>query len=102
MDLARFLSVAGEALREADTSAAVRDAAIVSDWLSMDEVSAICAIRAQVESSHADDVTRLDGFLLATASSHIDPEVRVRLVKFYAMFKIVEMLRYERFRGFPA
>ena len=31
-----------------------------------------------------------------------DPEVRVRLIKFYAMFKIVEMLRYERFRGFPA
>ena len=47
-------------------------------------------------------MTRLDGFLLETASSHIDPEVRVRLIKFYAMFKIVEMLRYERFRGFPA
>jgi hypothetical protein len=31
-----------------------------------------------------------------------DPEVRVRPIKFYAMFKIVEMLRYERFRGFPA
>ena len=47
-------------------------------------------------------MTRLDGFLLETASSHIDPEVRARLIKFYAMFKIVEMLRYERFRGFPA
>jgi hypothetical protein len=76
--------------------------AIVSDWLSMDDVSAICAIRAQVESSRSPDVTRLDGFLLDTASSHIDPEVRARLIKFYAMFKIVEMLRYERFRGFPA
>ena len=62
----------------------------------------VCAIRAQVESSRTPDVTRLDGFLLETASSHIDPEVRVRLIKFYAMFKIVEMLRYERFRGFPA
>ena len=102
MDLARFLSVAGEALRDAGASAAVRDAAIVSDWLSMDDISAICAIRAQVESSRTADVTRLDGFLLATASSHIDPEARARLVKFYAMFKIVEMLRYERFRGFPA
>ena len=64
--------------------------------------SASCAIRAQVESSRTPDVTRLDGFLLETASSHIDPEVRVRLIKFYAMFKIVEMLRDERFRGFPA
>ncbi len=102
MDLARFLTVAGEALRDVSASAVVRDAAIVSDWLSMDDLSAICAIRAQVESSRTPDVTRLDGFLLETASSHIDPEVRVRLIKFYAMFKIVEMLRYERFRGFPA
>jgi hypothetical protein len=102
MDLARFLAVAGEPLRDVSDSAVLRDAAIVRDWLSMDDVSAICAIRAQVDSSRTPDVTRLDGFLLETASSHIDPEVRVRLIKFYAMFKIVEMLRYERFRGFPA
>jgi len=102
MDLARFLAVAGEPLRDVSDSAVLMDAAIVSDWLSMDDVSAICAIRAQVDSSRTPDVTRLDGFLLETASSHIDPEVRVRLIKFYAMFKIVEMLRYERFRGFPA
>jgi hypothetical protein len=102
MDLARFLTVAGEAVRDVSDSAVVRDAAIVSDWLSLDDLSAICAIRAQVDSSRTADVTSLDAFLLDTASSHIDPEVRVRLVKFYAMFKIVEMLRYERFRGFPA
>ena len=102
MDLTRFLAVAGDALRDVGASAAIGDAAIVSDWLSMDDISAICAIRAQVESSRTPDVTHLDGFLLETASSHIDPEVRVRLIKFYAMFKIVEMLRYERFRGFPA
>ena len=102
MDLARFLAVSGEPLRDVSDSAVLRDAAIVSNWLSMDDVSAICAIRAQVESSRSPDVTHLDGFLLETASSHIDPEVRVRLIKFYAMFKIVEMLRYERFRGFPA
>jgi hypothetical protein len=102
MDLARFLAVAGEPLRDVSDSAVLRDAAIVSDWLSMDDVSAICAIRTQVESSRSPDVTRLDGFLLEAASSHIDPGVRVRLIKFYAMFKIVEMLRYERFRGFPA
>jgi hypothetical protein len=102
MDFARFLAVAGEPLRDVSDSAVLRDAAIVSDWLSMDDLSAISAIRAQVESSRTPDVTRLDGFLLETASTHIDPEVRVRLIKFYAMFKIVEMLRYERFRGFPA
>ena len=93
MDLARFLAVAGEPLRDVSSS---------SQRLASGRRSAICAIRAQVESSRTPDVTRLDGFLLETASSHIDPEVRVRLIKFYAMFKIVEMLRYERFRGFPA
>lgn len=102
MDLARFLSVAGDALQDIDAPDAVRGAAVVGDWLALDDLSAICAIRAWVESSPPADVTRLDGFLLATAGSHIDPEVRTRLVKFYAMFKIVEMLRYEGFRGFPA
>ncbi len=102
MDLGRFLTVAGEALRDVGDSALLSDAAIVSDWLSMDDIGAICAIRAQVESSPTAEVARLDAFLLATASSHADPEVRTRLVKFYAMFKIVELLRYERFRGVPA
>lgn len=102
MDLARFLAVAGEALRDVTGSAAIGDAAVIGDWLSMDDISAICAIRAHVESSPSADVARLDGFLLAMASGHADPEARTRLVKFYAMFKIVEMLRYERFRGFPA
>jgi len=101
MDLGRFMAVAGDALREADAEAMVRDAAIVSDWLAMDEVSAICSIRAQVDSLLSEDVTRLDGFLLDMASNYVDPEVRTRLIKFYAMFKIIEMLRYERFRGFP-
>ncbi|HLN69658.1 MAG TPA: hypothetical protein VK280_20600 [Streptosporangiaceae bacterium] len=101
MDLARFLAVAGDALRDVSDSVLVSDAAIVTDWLAMDDIGAICAIRAQVESSRTADVARLDGFLLAMAASHVDLEVRTRLVKFYAMFKIVEMLRYERFRGFP-
>ena len=66
------------------------------------DLARFLAVAGEPLPSRTPDVTRLDGFLLETASSHLDPEVRVRLIKFYAMFKIVEMLRYERFRGFPA
>ena len=96
MDLSRFLTAAGGVLQETG------DSATISNWLSMDEVDAISAIRAQVESASAADVERLDTTLLTMASTHFDPAVRVQLVKFYAMFKIVELLRFERFRGFPA
>ena len=100
MDLARFLTVAGQALQDVNDSA-ISDSALIGDWLSMDDIDAIGAIMALVNSSRTADLNRLDGFLLAMASSHFDPAVRIRLVKFYAMFKIVELLRYEKFRGFP-
>lgn len=79
----------------------INESVIITNWLAMSEVDAISAIRAQVNSARTEDVDRLDDALLTMASSHFDPDVRVRLVKFYAMFKIVELLRYERFRGFP-
>ena len=96
MDPSIFLTAAGGLLFQAG------DSAIISDWLSMDEPDAITAIRAQVDSSPAADLERLDATLLTLASTHFDPAVRVQLVKFYAMFKIVELLRFEKFRGFPA
>ena len=96
MDLSIFLTAAGGLLLQAG------DSAVISDWLSMNEPDAITAIRAQVDSSSAADLERLDTTLLTLASTHFDPAVRVQLVKFYAMFKIVELLRFERFRGFPA
>ena len=95
MDLSIFLTAAGGLLLQAG------DSAVISDWLSMDEPDAITAIRAQVDSSTAADLERLDTTLLTLASTHFDPAVRVQLVKFYAMFKIVELLRFEKFRGFP-
>jgi len=96
MDLSRILTAAGEVLQ------GVSDAAIINSWLSMDDDGAISSIRAQVTSSPTADVDRMDGALLTMAATHFDRAVRTRLVKFYAMFKIVELLRYEEFRGFPA
>jgi hypothetical protein len=95
MELSIFLTAAGGVLQEAGESA------IIGNWLSMDEIDAISAIRAQVDASPAAEVKRLDAALLTMASTHFDPSVRIRLVKFYAMFKIVELLRFEKFRGFP-
>jgi len=96
MDLSVFLTAAGAGRQETG------DLAVISTWLSMDEVEAISAIRARVESVPAADIDRLELVLLTMASTHFDPAVRARLVKFYAMFKIVELLRFEKFRGFPA
>ena len=101
MDLARFLTVAGEALRDIDDSVIIGDSSVVASWLSMDDIGAICAIKTWVYSAPAEDTGRVDAALLAMASNHADPAARARLVKFYAMFKIVELLRYEKFRGFP-
>jgi hypothetical protein len=95
MDLSIFLTAAGGVLHE------VSESAIISEWLAMDEIDAISAIRTQVDSSPAAELDRLDAALLTMASDHVDPAERIRLVKFYAMFKIVELLRFEKFRGFP-
>jgi hypothetical protein len=47
------------------------------------------------------DVDRLDGALLTMASTQFDSPVRLRLIKFYVIFKMSEFVRYEEFRGFP-
>jgi hypothetical protein len=96
MDLQRLLNAAGEVLQ------GVSDAAIINNWLAMEDDGAIRCITAQVTSSSTADIDRLDGALLAMAAGHVDRAVRIRLVKFYTMFKIVEMLRYQEFRGFPS
>ena len=96
MDLSMFLTAAGGVLQEHG------DSAVISNWLSLGEVDAIIAIRAHVESAPVADLDRFEETLLTLASAHFDPAARVRLVKFYAMFKIVELLRFEKFRGCPA
>jgi hypothetical protein len=96
MDLSRILNTAGQVLQ------GVSDGAVINNWLSMSDDGAIDAIKAQVASASVSDIDRMDGVLLSMAAAHYDPSVRVRLVKFYAMFKIVEVLRFQEFRGYPA
>ncbi len=77
------------------------DAAIVNDWLEKDDEGAFDSIVTPVSTSSADEVDRLDAALLSFAVTNFSADVRRRLIKFYAVFKIVEMQRYREFRGFP-
>jgi hypothetical protein len=96
MGLNDILNTAAVVLRN------VNDAAIINNWLQMADQGAYDAITAQVASSPTDAVDRLDSALLSAAASAVDRATRLRLTKFYAMFKIAEVVRYEQFRGFPS
>jgi len=79
----------------------ISDAAVVDNWLRMDDDGAFSSIEAQVSSSPTEAVDRLDQALLARASMTASRDDRTRLIKFYAFFKTVETVRYQQFRGFP-
>jgi hypothetical protein len=96
VNLNRIFEAAGEILQGAS------DVAVVHNWLSMDDEGALRSVQTQVQSSQTPDIDRLDATLLSMAAGHPERDVRLRLVKLYAVFKTVETLRYETFRGFPA
>jgi hypothetical protein len=77
------------------------DAAIINNWLQLDDQGAYQSIVTQVMSSPVSDVDRLDGALLLHASGNFSQETRERLVKFYVIFKMAEMQRFQQFRGLP-
>lgn len=95
-DWGRILATSGAVLQ------GMSDAAVVNNWLRMDDDGAFASIVAQVRSSSTADVDRLDGVLLSLAATNFDTDARYRLIKFYAIFKIAELQRYQEFRGFPA
>lgn len=95
MALSDILNTAAVVLRN------VSDAAVINNWLQMSDQGAYDAIVAQVASSPTEAVDRLDAALLRSAATTFDQDARIRLTKFYAMFKIAEVVRYEQFRGFP-
>ena len=94
-DWGRILAATGTVLQ------GMSDAAVVNNWLQMDDDGAFVSIVTQVKSSSTAEVDRLDTTLLSLASTNFDANARRRLVKFYAIFKIAELERYREFRGFP-
>jgi len=95
VDWGRVLAATGEVL------SGLSEAAIVTTWLEKNDEGAFTSIVTQVSSSSTDEVDRLDAALLSFAKMNPNADVRVRLIKFYAVFKISEMQRYQEFRGFP-
>ncbi len=94
-DWQRILATTGAVLQ------GMSDAAIVRNWLQMDDNGAYASIVAQVKSSSTEAVDRLDDALLSLAATNFNADARRRLIKFYAIFKIAELERYQQFRGFP-
>ncbi|MFC4857252.1 hypothetical protein [Actinophytocola glycyrrhizae] len=74
----------------------------VNRWLGLDDDSAHQAVVSFVQQQSAAEIDAMDILLLRTASTYLDVNARHRLVKFYALFKCAETLRYNQFRGFPA
>lgn len=95
VDWGRVPAGAGEAPR------GLSDAAVVDIWLAKSDEGAFTGIVTQVGTSSIDELDRLDAALLSLATTNGSPDVRLRLIKFYAIFKIAEMQRYQEFRGFP-
>ncbi len=95
VDWGRVLAATGGALQ------GISDAAVVSKWLEKDDEDAFIAVVTQVSTSSTDEVDRLDAALLSLAASNFNADTRRRLIKFYAVFKIAELRRYQVFRGFP-
>jgi hypothetical protein len=93
-DWARVLAATGEVVH------GISDA-VVSDWLEKEDGEAYTSIVTQVSTSPTEEVDRLDAALLSFATTNLNPGVRQRLIKFYAIFKITEIRRYQAFRGFP-
>ncbi|WP_322756649.1 hypothetical protein [Frankia sp. Cas3] len=96
VDWSAIMKAAGEVIKDAS------DQVIIQHWLGMDDVSAYPSIVDYVDRSAEGDVDRMDASLLAAASVSFFPQERERLVKFYAVFKIAEIFRFQKFRGFPA
>src|ERR1700744_1855934 len=95
VDWGKVLETTGTVLR------GMSDASIVNNWLQMDDQGAFTSIAAQVRSSSASDIDRLGAALPTSAATNCNAEVRQRLIKFYVILKLVEVDRFQEFRGFP-
>lgn len=74
---------------------------VISEWLKMDETDALNSIEEFVRNVSTERIDSMDADLLNRCNFEFDAYNRTRLIKFYAMFKLVEFVKYQKFRGFP-
>lgn len=77
------------------------DVAIFTNWLKMDDPIAFNSIESQVRSMSPSEIDRMDLALLDFAQNQFEPTAKRRAIKFYAVFKMAELLKYGEFRGLP-
>ncbi|KUP95899.1 hypothetical protein [Thermobifida cellulosilytica] len=74
----------------------------VNRWLELDDQSAFAEMINYVATSSVGEIDVMDAVLLQAAVTNFDVDERLRLVKFYTVFKMAEGERFGQFRGFPA
>jgi hypothetical protein len=74
---------------------------VISQWLEMEERDALNSIEEFVRRSAVERIDSIDISLLQMAHIYIDSDARLKLIKFYAFFKLVETMRFNSWRGFP-
>ncbi|WP_322769556.1 hypothetical protein [Frankia sp. Cr1] len=78
----------------------LNDATVINGWLGMDDDGAYASIKQYVLQAGIIDIDRMDEALFTASTSSLQ-QARPRVVKFYTLFKIVETVRFDQFRGFP-
>jgi len=77
-------------------------AAIIEDWIKRDFNDGLNSIEAYVKSVSTGMIDNMDSALLLRIHMTIDPDNKDILVKYYAFFKMMELVKFEAFRGFPS
>jgi hypothetical protein len=75
--------------------------AVIYEWLKLSDESAFNSITEFVKGSSVESIDEIDKTLFVMAYTSIDPNTRARCVKFYTFFKLVEFIKFDKWRGFP-
>jgi hypothetical protein len=73
----------------------------ISQWSAMDPAAGDRAVKAWVETAGTASVDRLDTEFFEVLKSAVSPAEKIRIMRLYAYFKVVEFARFGEFRGFP-
>lgn len=73
----------------------------IGKWSEMDPQAGDRAVRAYVEASGMAAVDAMDTAFFDAVKFAVTPAARVRILRLYAYFKVVEYARFGEFRGFP-
>jgi hypothetical protein len=74
----------------------------ISAWGEMNESDALKSIKNFIQQSTSEEIDGMDTVLLQAAVVQSEPEMKVKMLKYYTYFKVAEFERFGNFRGFPS